>query len=316
MGVIFLAEHVAINKKVALKVLDRKLLEEATALPRFLREAKAASQIGHRNVVDVTDYGEVEGGGAWFAMEYLRGKNLKEVLAERKQLPWKRVRVIARQILQGLGAAHELDIVHRDMKPENCFLVDHEGGDDHVKVLDFGIAKLLHRDSSGGNSVITETGVVMGTPRYMSPEQARGEHPDHRTDLYSAGIVMYELLTGAPPFTDRNWMKVLQAHVLHPPKPLREAAPDAGIPEAAEQIVLRALTKDRTERYQTAREFIDALDLSEKAERPAAEESLAEAATSAVAEQGDRYLKGMAAGIAVTVAVIALVGAVLFFLLT
>ena len=176
MGVVYLAEHVVIEKKIALKVLFPDLTRRSDLVQRFLQEAKSASRIGHENVIDITDFGQSPEGYVFIAMEYLVGQDLGQLLKASGPLPWARAQPIVLQIVKALRAAHERGIVHRDMKPENVFVVPRDDGREFVKVLDFGIAKVLGLDEDAPR--LTRTGMIFGTPEYMSPEQARGAARD------------------------------------------------------------------------------------------------------------------------------------------
>jgi len=261
MGSVYLARHTAIDKEVALKVLHGEFSRNRELVERFLQEARAASRIRHENIIDITDFGSTPDGYVFFAMELLEGQDLHEVLARAKlegqTLPWGRIRHIFLQVCAALEAAHEQGIVHRDLKPENIYLVEWYGHADFVKLLDFGIAKMTESKEEGRR--LTKTGMLFGTPEYMSPEQARGEHADHRVDVYAMGCILYQMLAGQVPFEADNFMGVLTRHLTDEPPPLTEALPRSGAPQALEVVVRRALTKPREQRYQTIREFADAV---------------------------------------------------------
>lgn len=255
MGVVYLAEHVVIEKKVALKVLNEELSHSREVVSRFIGEAKAASRIGHDNIIDITDFGTTKDKGVFFVMEHLQGADLSDRLKTTGRLPWKPLRDIAVQICNGLAAAHSKGIIHRDLKPENVFLIKHAGLDDFVKILDFGIAKFTGLD--GGEPKMTKTGVIFGTPDYMSPEQAEGKNADHRVDIYALGIILYELSTGRLPFLAETFMGVLHQHMSKAPQPPRELEED--IAPEFEAIILRALEKDPAARFQSMNEFAEVL---------------------------------------------------------
>jgi tRNA A-37 threonylcarbamoyl transferase component Bud32 len=259
MGVVYLAEHVIIEKRVALKVLSRDFARKADLVQRFMQEAKAASRIGHENIVDITDFGETPSGSVFFAMEYLDGHDLAHHIRTGGPMFFDRARHIATQICRALGAAHAKGIIHRDMKPENVFLIEREGRTDFVKILDFGIAKMSSLDSEAGGSRLTRTGMIFGTPEYMSPEQARGDRPDHRVDVYAVGCILYEMLTGDVPFHADTFMGVLTRHMFDAPEPMTQRSPSIALPSGAEEVVMRALAKDREQRFQTMKEFSLAL---------------------------------------------------------
>jgi serine/threonine-protein kinase len=258
MGVVYLAEHVFIEKKVALKVLSEDFARKADLVARFMQEAKAASKIGHENIVDITDFGETSSGSVFFAMEFLDGQDLAGHIRSGGAMPFARARHIMNQICRALGAAHAKGIIHRDMKPENVYLVTREGKPDFVKILDFGIAKMSGLDDAG--SRLTRTGMIFGTPEYMSPEQAKGDRPDHRVDIYAAGCILYEMLTGDVPFHAETFMGVLTKHMFETPEPPSVRNPEAQIPAEVEAVVLQALAKDRDQRFQTMKEMAMALE--------------------------------------------------------
>jgi len=258
MGVVYLAEHVFIEKKVALKVLSEDFARKADLVARFMQEAKAASKIGHENIIDITDFGETASGSVFFAMEFLDGHDLAHHIREHGPMDFDRTRHIMNQICRALGAAHSKGIIHRDLKPENIYLIEREGKPDFVKVLDFGIAKISSFDEGG--SRLTRTGMIFGTPEYMSPEQAKGDRPDHRVDIYAAGCILYEMLTGDVPFHAETFMGVLTKHMFENPEPPSVRAPQAGISPDVEAVVMKALAKDRDQRYQTMKEMALALE--------------------------------------------------------
>ena len=249
MGAVYQAEHAVIGKRVALKVLFADLSRRAELVARFLQEAKSASRIGHENVIDISDFGQTGQGLVFIAMEFLEGQDLGRALRSERALPWGRARGILMQIAKALRAAHAQGIIHRDMKPENIFLVQREGRPDFVKVLDFGIAKVVSADNNNDGPRLTQTGMIFGTPEYMSPEQAQGQPPDHRVDVYAVGCIMYHMLTGVVPFHADSFMGILTKHLLEPVVPPRQRRPDLQIPADVEAVCLRALEKDRDRRW-------------------------------------------------------------------
>jgi serine/threonine-protein kinase len=257
MGAVYQAEHALIEKRIALKVLFPELTRRTDLVARFLQEAKSASRIGHENVIDISDFGQSPEGLVYIAMEYLDGHDLAHLIRTAGPQPWARARPILMQIAKALRAAHEHGIIHRDMKPENVFLIQREGRPDFVKVLDFGIAKSVNVDDGGPR--LTQAGMIFGTPEYMSPEQAQGQTPDHRVDVYALGCVMYHLLTGSVPFTADNFMGILTKHMLDPVQPPRRRSPGLGIASDVEAVCLRALEKDRDNRWQDMDQFYRAL---------------------------------------------------------
>jgi len=257
MGKVYLAEHVALGKRVAVKVLNPAYTHRPDQVKRFLREAQAASTIGHENVIDVIDFGEMPNGSVFFAMEHLQGEDLGKLL-KRGPLQWSRARRILLQICRALQAAHARGIIHRDMKPENCFIIHRNGMRDFVKVLDFGIAKFLEENRQVSHT-LTQAGALIGTPEYMAPEQVQGEAADVRMDIYALGCIMYQLLTGQLPFSDKTMFGVLSQQVNVRPVPPRQLAPDADIPPEVEAIILKAMEKDRANRFQSMAELIEAI---------------------------------------------------------
>lgn len=253
MGSVYLAEHIAIEKKIAIKVLLHEYARKQDLKERFLQEARAAARIGHENIVDITDFGSTPNGSVFFAMEFMDGRDLSHVIRDDGALGWDRAKPILAQICRALGAAHSKEIIHRDMKPENIYLIHREGNSDFVKVLDFGIAKVS--GMSDGERRLTRTGMIFGTPEYMSPEQAQGHRPDHRIDIYATGVIMYEMLTGDVPFKADTFMGILTKHIFEQPLPPSEVRPDLAIPADVEDIVMTALAKDKDERFSSMTEM-------------------------------------------------------------
>ena len=258
MAQVYRAEHETIGRAMAIKVLVRELAHEPSIVVRFLQEARAASKIHHENVVEVTDFGETEDGRPFMVMEYMEGEDLGHTLAREGHLSWDRTQPILLQLLAALQAVHEQGVVHRDIKPENIFLVSRMGSDDFVKVVDFGIAKVL-RGGGGSGKSLTIRGQLIGTPPYMSPEQCLGADVDARADLYTVGIIAYELLTGRTPFEGDDAVKMIRKHVYEPVPPMAELSPHIAVDPRVEAIVRRALAKDRDERYSSANELARAL---------------------------------------------------------
>jgi eukaryotic-like serine/threonine-protein kinase len=258
MAQVYVGEHETIGRAVAIKVLTRDLCHEPSIVVRFLQEARAASRIRQENVVEVTDFGETEDGRPFMVMEYLEGEDLGHTLARERMLPWDRVQPILLQLLAALQAVHEQGVVHRDIKPENIFLLSRMGSSDFVKVFDFGIAKVLRTEGVSGKS-LTIKGQLIGTPPYMSPEQCLGVDVDARADLYTVGVIAFELLTGRMPFESDDPVKILRMHVYEPVPAMASLAPQVVVDPAVEAIVGRALAKDRDERYSSANELARAL---------------------------------------------------------
>ena len=257
MGAVYLAEHVVIEKKIALKVLALELARRQDLVARFLQEARSASRIGHENVIDISDFGQSAEGYVYIAMEYLEGQDLGQVVRAEGALAWSRVRDILVQICRALRAAHDKGIVHRDMKPENIFLIHREGRPEFVKILDFGIAKVMGLDPNGPR--LTRTGMIFGTPEYMAPEQAEGKEADHRVDIYAVGCIAYHLMTGQTPFVAENFMAMLTKHLMEDPVPPSVRRPDLAITPEMDALALKALEKDRDRRYQNMAEFLQAV---------------------------------------------------------
>jgi serine/threonine-protein kinase len=251
MGAVYEARHTVIGKRVAVKVLLEKFLEKPDLVARLLQEARLASSIGHENIVDVTDFGTTTDGRAFVVMEFLEGESLAQLVIRDAPLPVERSLRITRQVASALGAAHAKGIVHRDVKPENVYLV-RRGDADFVKVVDFGVSKAVHAtDESPEWQRLTRTGMVLGTPLYMSPEQARGgEDVDSRADIWAVGVMLYECLTGEVPFRAPNYLGVISQVLTKEATSPTGLRPELGIPPAVETVVMRALEKDRDRRYQ------------------------------------------------------------------
>jgi eukaryotic-like serine/threonine-protein kinase len=252
MGVVYLAKHAVIGSKCALKVLRGELTGEGEVSERFIQEARAAAAIGNDHIIQITDFGQLPDGAAYFVMEFLDGLALHDVIQNSPKMPAQRVLHIMTQCCEALAAAHQSDIVHRDLKPDNIFLVRKGTVDDFVKVLDFGIAKV---QAGEGGKRLTKTGMIFGTPQYMSPEQAAGSGVDARTDIYSLGIIMYELLCGHVPFEADTFMGVLTKHLYEEPIPPRRLVPPVDMPQNLEAILLKAIAKKPDKRYQSMSEF-------------------------------------------------------------
>ncbi|MGH1342378.1 MAG: protein kinase domain-containing protein [Nannocystales bacterium] len=256
MGEVYLARHSGIDKLVAIKLLAPDRARRPKTISRFIQEARATSKIRHKHIVDITDFGEIDG-LAFFVMEYLDGEDLSAIVKREGPLSWSRAKALTIQILEGLGAAHDVGIIHRDVKPHNCFVCPRENNPEFVKIIDFGIAKL--RDGASEEQ-LTQTGAIMGTADYMSPEQGQGMELDGRSDLYSVGIILYRMLTGRVPFKAGNAMATVFLHVHNAPKPPSAECPEAGFGSLVDALVLKALAKDPAERFASAAEFIDALE--------------------------------------------------------
>jgi serine/threonine-protein kinase len=266
MGAVYQAEHTLMRKRMAIKVLHPEMTRLPEVVARFEREAMAAAHIDHPHVVTATDFGKLEDGSFFLALEFVEGKSLREVIALGR-LELGRALHIARQMAAALSRAHALKIVHRDLKPENVMLVVRDGDPDFVKVLDFGIAKvqigeLTASDVSQagpGQPVLTQAGMVYGTPEYMAPEQALGQTVDARADLYALGCITYEMLCGVRPFDAESKVALLGMQVTAPVPAMATKAPDASIPPEVEALVKRLLAKEASERLGEARELIEGI---------------------------------------------------------
>jgi eukaryotic-like serine/threonine-protein kinase len=254
MGTVYRAAHLLIDRPVAVKVLHQRFVEDEAAQQRFRREARAAGRLRHPNAVAVTDFGQTADGRAYIVMELLEGRTLREVLTADAPLPFARAVALACQAAAAVEAAHESGVIHRDLKPGNIFVAERRDSPPLVKVLDFGIAKLAADSSDDSDSRnLTQTGVMIGTPRYMSPEQCDGEGLTPASDVYSLGILLYEMLTGVAPFNGPTPLAVALQHSAKPPRPPRELVP--AIPAELERVVLHALAKRPGERPADAGEF-------------------------------------------------------------
>ncbi len=256
MGAVYLAKHVHLQKGFAVKVLNDIVAGKDNAVERLRQEAMAAAKIDHENIVDVVNFDRTPEGAVFIVMELLKGESLADTIG-RGPIEMHRAVPITFQICRALHAAHERGIVHRDLKPENVFLTE-KGGRTLVKVLDFGISKIKSADAEQVR--MTRTGQLVGTPLYMSPEQARGETDvDRRVDVYAMGVILYEMITGAPPFEGRNYFELLWKHGNEPPPKMVERNPNVYLSEEVEAVVARALAKTRDERFATMAELEEAL---------------------------------------------------------
>ncbi len=256
MGAVYVAEHTLIGRKVALKRLHPELAADAKSVARFQREARAAAATGHENIVEILDLGFAEDGAPFLVMEYLKGRSLATTLRREGRLAPARACHILGQVLAALSAVHREQIVHRDLKPDNIFLTRRSGHADYVKVLDFGISK-MRRDEDEAMD-LTRTGVMLGTPFYMSPEQARGVKTlDHRVDLYACGVILYECLSGKLPFDGQNYHALLQAILAGQPPKLTSLVPELDPSLCA--VVDKAIARDPAARHQYAREMLSTL---------------------------------------------------------
>ena len=246
MGRVYLAHHKVIGKRLAIKILHAELVKDKEAVGRFLLEARSASSIGNPHIVDISDFGELADGSTYFVMEFLDGNTLGDLLEQRRALPVDLIAEVGLQMCDGLAAAHAQQIVHRDLKPENVTLIKQGAQTNFVKILDFGIAKVSTAQSS---ERLTVAGAVFGTPHYMSPEQAAGAAVDHRTDIYSLGVILYEMASGELPFNADNFMGILTQHMYKAPVPIRALVSAPDCPPGLEAIILKCLSKKPDGRY-------------------------------------------------------------------
>ncbi|MGM0596990.1 MAG: serine/threonine protein kinase [Myxococcota bacterium] len=253
MGVVYLAEHETLPRRYAIKILKSEYLENGNFVERFRREAIAASRVVHPGIVYITDFGQIKEGNYYIVMEYLEGEGLDSLLESQGKIPLSRAVNVLIQVADALDHAHKAGVVHRDLKAENVLLTREMGRKDVVKLLDFGIARLLLPSCT--NTRITEHGQVFGTPEYMSPEQASDQTIDGRSDIYSLGVLAYELVTGMPPFYHEDPTETLQAHISQKPQAPSIKMPDQVIPKIFDGVVLKCLAKKPEARFQTARKL-------------------------------------------------------------
>lgn len=249
MGNVYLAEHEILRKKVAIKILHFEQSKRKDTLERFKREAIAASNMGQANIVDVTDFGYTDEGNAYFVMEFVEGSSLAETIRNHKTLPLEFAVSVASQIAVALYSAHGKGIIHRDLKPENILITEKDGIYPFVKIVDFGISKILHDEINKKDKpkTLTKSGAIFGTPEYMSPEQAGGNNVEPASDIYSLGIIIYEMVTGRIPFSDNNYMKVLHKHQYEFPD--LPSSVNTSIPADVDALIMKCLEKKPFNRY-------------------------------------------------------------------
>ena len=258
-GFVYVAEHIDLGRRFAIKFLHRQHEADVAFLKRFKREARVTAQLVHPHIVTVTDYGSDEMLGNYFVMEYLDGSPLDEMLEAKGPLGSQESVHIMRQIVEGFVYAHDKGIVHRDVKSPNVFLVEDASRHNHVKILDFGIARIAEGSMAGEVDKLTSTGSVMGSVAYMSPEQAMAGEIDHRSDIYSLGIVLYEMITGVTPFRGNSALEILSKQVSEEPVPPSQIAEQLDVHPYLEMIILQCLQKTPEGRFQNAKEMLDAL---------------------------------------------------------
>jgi len=258
MGAVYKAQQLSMDKPVALKVLPANLAEEEKQVQRFKQEGLTSSQLKHPNTIRVIDYGQSADGFLYLAMELLEGTELQNVIKKGGEVEPARAIKIARQVCKSIGEAHEMGLVHRDLKPGNIFLCDFFGEKDFVKVLDFGIAKFM--EEQPGQESLTQTGFICGTPLYIAPEQALGRPVSPATDIYSLGVILYEMLCGQPPFRAETPIAIVMRHIHDQPPPMQQYLPTLSLPPEVEQLVFQMVAKDPRQRPASAHEVGLALE--------------------------------------------------------
>jgi len=259
MGAVYKAEQPEMNRFVAIKILHPKYVSRPDLVSRFRREARAMSHLSHPNTARVYMYGQLEDGACYIVMEYLEGKNLAQITRAEGMLKAARAVNIMVQVCGALEEAHRQGMVHRDLKPENIFLTSQGGIADFPKVLDFGLAKVTQREMRPGSLILTQEGMVFGTPEFMSPEQARGQQLDARSDIYSLGCILYEMLTGKLPFDAAQPMDYLALQIRGTPIPLGERIPNLKLPVGLDVVVMKTIEKEPDKRHASAADFAHAL---------------------------------------------------------
>ncbi len=259
---VYKAKHLLMNKMVAIKMLLPESAANAGLIERFRREAQAASSLSHPNIISIFDLGISPDKTPFMVMDYLEGKSLEQRIESGQPVSFEEFLQIMTQVCLALEVAHEANIIHRDIKPSNIMLVKTKTQTDFVKVVDFGLAKIM--DDGTDSHKLTKSGEVFGTLMYMSPEQCLGHPLDHRTDIYSMGCLMYETITGSPVHRGASAFELMSKHVHLPPTSIAEVAPHVQCPPELEPIILKALAKNREERYQTITELLHALTRLQK----------------------------------------------------
>ncbi len=264
MGVVYKARHALMDRIVAIKMLQAQLISDSMSVKRFQQESKSASRISHPNVITVYDFGISPNGQPFIVMDYLQGISLADLIKNEGQIGVERSIKILAQACDALDHAHKMGVIHRDVKPTNFVLINYDEEKDFVKVVDFGVAKLMNAGPEGQR--LTQAGEVCGSPVYMSPEQCTGAELDQRSDIYSMGIVVYETLTGKLPILGKTMVDTMSKHISEMPPTFTQARPDLYIPERLEQVVFKALAKDPNDRHQTMDEL--RIDLENAIPRP------------------------------------------------
>lgn len=262
MGVVYRGKHSLMERVVAIKMLLSQLISDTNSVKRFQQESKAAARLKHPHIIDVYDFGISPAGQPYIVMEFLEGTPLSDLIKKEGQIGVERSIKLISQACDALDHAHKQGVVHRDLKPSNIVLTQYDEETDYVKVVDFGVAKLIEVGNNNEGQRLTQAGEVCGSPVYMSPEQCMGQDLDARSDIYSMGIVLYETLTGKLPILGKTMVDTMSKHISEPPVPFNEARPDLYIPERLEWVVLKAMAKDPAQRHQTMEEFKVDLDLA------------------------------------------------------
>ncbi len=314
MGRIFLAEQVSVGRRVALKIINREMTAKFDTIARFTQEARLLASVRNEHIVDIYDIGETEAGDPFIAMEYVDGPSLAQIIRDEAPMDATRVVRLLLQVASALSTVHAAGVVHRDLKPANIVILTRKDGFEIAKILDFGLAKVVHDREATGR--LTRAGVIIGTPEYMSPEQVNAGNIDHRADLYAFGCTAYEMLSGEPPFTGPE-MSTLYKHMHEDPPPLRNAVAGLVVPEPLAKVVARCLAKDPGKRFQSARELHTALVVAaEEAGIPRAllripRTSLEDPGEPAPAEAVTRRQRGVESRLSIAVAlVLGLIGGV------
>jgi serine/threonine protein kinase len=261
MGAVYKALQPDMNRMVGVKILHPKLANRKDLVSRFRREARAMSQLSHPNTTKVFMFGELEDGSLYIIMEFLEGKNLNQTVRGEGPFPLERALPVLIAVCGALDEAHKAGIIHRDLKPENIFLVQSAGLRDYAKVLDFGLAKVGERQMRPGSVILTQEGMVFGTPEFMSPEQAQGKALTPGSDIYSLAVILYEVLTGKLPYDAKSAMDYIQLHVTGKHVPLSQRVPGRVFPPLLDQIMDRALAKKPEDRYSSAADFALAMQM-------------------------------------------------------